>query len=362
LSRSESKSHFAALHQISWSLLISGIVFSTLISFVDVKAQDLDVKAYDLDIKGTTWIKDWPENPSSRRQDESAPPLDYSRYDFLPFIDSLAIQYLFSLSSAASSVVSMHFAISWSAGLVGIVDGQKVGSGNIPPGFVIESIDLLMDVLVGDDSVAEFFLPLDTIGLGPSPSMTFVDIKDVSWSSVFMDTNEEAEVDSLPFGCYHAKALEIGGEFDEATAGPEEEYGRRLLDAGGTIVYVPAIRARFRDSKNLREVAGTYWMRGNIRGGLFGSRGRRTDPRELIPSALVVGLPVLFFLSRRTKLARWALRSLAGLVVSRTFQAASDAAEDSDSNPVLTFVASITMTATFGVGFIRGLVKGRLSR
>ena len=85
----------------------------------------------------------------------------------------------------------MHFTLEWTEGLGGILEGRKIGPGEMPPGVMIESIDLRMKVMVGSEWVADYYLPLDTIGLGSVPSMTFVDITDVPWDSVFVDIDEE---------------------------------------------------------------------------------------------------------------------------------------------------------------------------
>lgn len=181
---SKSKPPFSALHRVSRTLIIGFFALGSVIISVDAGAQDVD-------ISGTAWVTDWPETRPARRSGESAPALDYSRYNLLPFIDSLAIHYRFSAISSASEFLSMHFAIEWTEGQDGIVAGRKVGINDMPPGIVIESIDLLMHVTVGNEPVADFFLPLDTIGLGPAPSRIFIDITDVAWNSVFVDVDEE---------------------------------------------------------------------------------------------------------------------------------------------------------------------------
>jgi len=168
---------------LSQTFLLGIIALGFVITSVDAEAQDLD-------ISGTTWVTDWPETRLGRKSGELAADLDYSRYNLLPFIDSLAVHYRFSTDSSPESL-SMHFEMEWVEGEYGIVSGRKVGIGDMPPGIVIESIDLVMKVIVDDGPVADFFLPLDTIGLGPAPSMIFIDIEDVNWSSIFVDVGEE---------------------------------------------------------------------------------------------------------------------------------------------------------------------------
>lgn len=150
----------------------------------------VDVRAQDEDIVGATWVTEWPEKSPALASNNEPSKLDVRSFELLPFIDSLSVEYRFSVGSSAE-LASMHLAIEWTGAEEGIYEGRRVRRGDMPAGIVIHTIDILMQVLIEDESVAEFFLPLDTIALGRSPSVVFVDITDVSWDRIFVDTDAE---------------------------------------------------------------------------------------------------------------------------------------------------------------------------
>ncbi|MDX1429783.1 MAG: hypothetical protein R3282_05825, partial [Rhodothermales bacterium] len=137
------------------------------------------------EIRGITQTADWPESRSVSKEGRRPKPLDYRDYALLPFIDTLTVSYRFA---DTLSRPSLHFGIEWMPAEAGILNGRRVAAGRMPEGIMIESIDLLMPVRVRGVEVAELFLPLDTVNLGPSPSMTFVDTNAADWDSVFVDT------------------------------------------------------------------------------------------------------------------------------------------------------------------------------
>ncbi|MBT8401763.1 MAG: hypothetical protein KJO98_14890 [Rhodothermia bacterium] len=169
----------------SLQITIRAAILCVLISGYSITSLDaLGQSAFD----GVTYVVDWPENRPPTSPGQSPPPLDYSAYSLLPFVDTLAVHYDFSDSLG---LPSMRFAIEWTAADVGILRGRKVSNSRMPERVVIESIDLLMPVVVRGGVVAELFLPLDTLGLGEVPSITFVDISNTRWDSVFVETGAE---------------------------------------------------------------------------------------------------------------------------------------------------------------------------
>ena len=158
---------------------VAAVVFCCgLISFVDVKAQDRPP-----DVEGVLTLTNWPEQ---RRVD--AAPLDYGEFRLLPFIDTLIVGYRFT---EAADKAFMEIALEWQIGERGVLNGRKVRRSQLPDRVIAESIDLLAKVVVDERVVGEFFLPLDTLRLGPSPSIARVEIRDVEWDSVFSDVSGE---------------------------------------------------------------------------------------------------------------------------------------------------------------------------
>lgn len=175
----------------------------------------------------------------------------------------------------------------------------------------------------------------------------------------FRYADKEGEVDTVPFGCYHRAVWEVVGRFDETVDGADEDsYNARLIEAGGRIVLVPAIRSTYYPRRTFKALAKQYWEYGAAKGTLL-SRGRPLRPRHYAPAAMVAGGPVLLLLGTMSKAARRALKALAvgyavgGLLASR------QAAEKAGANPLLTFAAMATMHASYGAGFLWGAWKER---
>lgn len=164
----------------------------------------------------------------------------------------------------------------------------------------------------------------------------------------------EAEVDTVPFGCYHRRVWEVVGRFDESVDGADEDsYNARLIEAGGKIWLVPTIRSSYYPRRTFKALAKQYREYGAAKGTLM-ARGRPLQPRHFVPSAMVVGGPALWLLGRVSRKARWGLRLLGGLYVVGGMVMASKASEKQGANPLLTFAAMATMHVTYGVGFIQG--------
>jgi len=170
----------------------------------------------------------------------------------------------------------------------------------------------------------------------------------------FRYAETEGEVDTVPFGCYHRRVWEVVGRFDETVDGADEDsYNARIIDAGGRIVLVPAIRSTYYPRRTLKALAKQYWEYGAAKGVLLG-RGRPLQPRHFVPSLMVAGGPGLLLTGVRSKMARRLLKLLAVVYVAGGLAMSRKAAAKTGANPVLTFAATATMHVTYGAGFLWG--------
>lgn len=170
---------------------------------------------------------------------------------------------------------------------------------------------------------------------------------------------EEGEVDTVPFGCYHRRVWEVVGRFDETIDGADEDsYNARLIELGGRIVLVPAIRSSYFPRRTFKALARQYWEYGAAKGTLF-ARGRPLRARHFAPAAMVAGGPALWLVGRVLSRARFALRVLGVAYVAGGMVMASRASRGQGANPVLTFAAMATMHVTYGAGFISGWWRER---
>jgi glycosyltransferase involved in cell wall biosynthesis len=229
---------------------------------------------------------------------------------------------------------------------------------SVRPDFVRESVEALRRT--GAACVGG---PIETIGEG-----TVGKAIAAAMSSPFGVGNArfryaatEGEVDTVPFGCYHRRVWEVVGRFDETVDGADEDsYNARLIEAGGRIVLVPAIRSSYFPRRTFQALAKQYWEYGAAKGTLF-ARGRPLRPRHFAPSAMVVSAPVLWLAGRVLGRARLALRMLGVTYVAGGMVMASRASKSQGANPLFTFGAMATMHVTYGAGFIAGWLRERTS-
>ena len=175
----------------------------------------------------------------------------------------------------------------------------------------------------------------------------------------FRYADTEAEVDTVPFGCYHRQVWEVVGRFDETVDGADEDsYNARIIEAGGRIVLVPTIRSTYYPRQTLKALARQYWEYGAAKGVLLG-RGRPLQPRHFVPSLMVAGGPGLLLTGVRSKMARRLLQLLAAVYLAGGLAASRKAAAKSRANPLLTFAAMATMHVSYGAGFLWGAWRER---
>ena len=173
----------------------------------------------------------------------------------------------------------------------------------------------------------------------------------------FRYADKEAEVDTVPFGCYHRRVWEVVGRFDETVDGADEDsYNARLIEAGGRIVLVPTIRSSYFPRRTLQALAKQYWEYGAAKGTLL-SRGRPLQARHFAPAAMVGGGPALWLVGFVIRRARQLLVLLSLVYVAGGLFTARSVAKKTGANPFLTFAAMATMHVTYGAGFIFGAWK-----
>ncbi len=180
--------------------------------------------------------------------------------------------------------------------------------------------------------------------------------------ALFRYAETERDVDTVPFGCYHRRVWEALGHFDETVDGADEDsYNARLIEAGGRIRLVPAIRSSYFPRRTFKALAKQYCEYGAAKGTLL-SRGRPLRPRHFIPSALVVGVPTVLVASIFFWPARLALVALTVAYTGGGLAMARRASQRQRANPPLTFAAMVTMHLTYGAGFIAGALRERRKR
>jgi succinoglycan biosynthesis protein ExoA len=170
--------------------------------------------------------------------------------------------------------------------------------------------------------------------------------------AAFRTARRETDVDAGFTGIWHRQTLLRHGGWDQRWPINEDgELAARIREAGGRIVCVPEMAARYVPRDSLRALARQYW-----RYGLYRAKTCRAHPQSmrrshLLPPALVVTLPVAVLGGgRASALARVAiaayLAALAATAASRLRLSAGDAC--------WLPVVLATMHLSWGSGFLVG--------
>ncbi len=116
-------------------------------------------------------------------------------------------------------------------------------------------------------------------GVGNSPYR----ILETGWTPVPTDT--------VPFWAIHRRTFERVGLFREEFVCHEDyEFNHRLRSAGGRIMLLPWLRAKYYVRSTLGALARQYWRYGNWKGRFVRSQGGSLKVRHLIPPLFVAAL------------------------------------------------------------------------
>jgi glycosyltransferase involved in cell wall biosynthesis len=164
-------------------------------------------------------------------------------------------------------------------------------------------------------------------------------------------------VDTVAFGAYWRPMFDRIGLFDVSLVGAEDdELNFRVVQSGGRIWFDPTITSRYFCRDDLRGLARQYHGYGHGKALLLRRHRRAPSLRMLAPGGLVVGLT----LAAVTSVARrswWPLLAVVapyGLVVTI---GAREAARRRDLTAVRVAPAFPVLHLSYGLGFVRGLLK-----
>jgi len=250
--------------------------------------------------------------------------------------------------------------------VAGLNEGMRAAAGDcwiiigahsqVRPDFVRESVEALRRT--GAACVGG---PIETIGEGTAGRAIAAAMSSPFGvgNARFRYSDEEGEVDTVPFGCYHRRVWDVVGEFDETVDGADEDsYNIRLIEAGGRIVLVPTIRSSYFPRRTFKALAKQYWEYGAAKGTLL-ARGRPLRPRHFAPAAMVAGGPALLAMARFVPAARVLLVLLSVAYLGLGLLASKRSARRAGAGTGLTLLATATMHATYGAGSIAGWWRER---
>jgi succinoglycan biosynthesis protein ExoA len=99
------------------------------------------------------------------------------------------------------------------------------------------------------------------------------------------------DVEHVPLGCFRAESIRsVGGWREDLLTNEDYELDHRLRDAGGRIVFDPAIWSVYRPRESLREIAGQYWRYGRWKAVVIVDSPASIRPRQLAPPVLLAAV------------------------------------------------------------------------
>jgi glycosyltransferase involved in cell wall biosynthesis len=167
------------------------------------------------------------------------------------------------------------------------------------------------------------------------------------------------EVDTVPFGAFHASLIDRVGLYDESLLSNEDyEFNVRIRKMGGRIWLDPEIKASYLSRSTLKALAAQYWRYG------FWKLRMLTRYPETLRWRQLAGLFVLSWvvwgiLSIWFPWARWLLITQALIYLLSLFIAGIQAAlENKKSYQMIGLpLAIITMHFSWGTGFLWSLIR-----
>lgn len=101
----------------------------------------------------------------------------------------------------------------------------------------------------------------------------------------------EGPADTVAFGAYRREVFDRIGTFaEDIDKGEDDEFNYRLLDAGGTIMLVPAIRARYTVRGSIAGLWRQYLGYGRAKPEVLRRHPAQARPRQLVPPLFVAAL------------------------------------------------------------------------
>jgi succinoglycan biosynthesis protein ExoA len=173
--------------------------------------------------------------------------------------------------------------------------------------------------------------------------------------AAFRNATREIEVDSGYTGIWRRETLIRHGGWDESWAVNEDgELAARVREAGGRIICVPEMAARYIPRNNLQGLASQYWCYGQYRAKTCGAHPESMRRSHLVPPALAAtALVAMLPAQRASRGPRLALAAYVGALLATAFSRVSAGFRDAATLPAVL----ATMHLAWGLGFLVGCVR-----
>lgn len=170
-------------------------------------------------------------------------------------------------------------------------------------------------------------------------------------------TGEPRWVDTIAFFCCRREVFErVGGFDEELVRGEDCEFNFRLRDAGGRVLLVPGVEARYYARRTFGQLARMLFQYGYFKALMMRKIGRVLSVRQFVPSALVVALVGSALLSPLVPLARLLLVLIAGTYALALVISSLHAGRHRGLRTTVVLPASFAlMHFSYGIGFLKGI-------
>jgi len=157
--------------RIGWFLIICAAV-----------SGNLDALAQPVSSEGVLSVASWPDF------DDRQVVRDLRNNNFFPSVDTLNVGYRYWVRNDRPNG---ELIIEWTPGTRGIYRGDLTSMAKIPASFRLIALDMVADVVVGDQVVDALVLQIDSLSLEPSPAVSRIDDGDIPWDRLFESRDEQ---------------------------------------------------------------------------------------------------------------------------------------------------------------------------
>ena len=167
----------------------------------------------------------------------------------------------------------------------------------------------------------------------------------------------EGPVETVAFGAYRRDVFDRIGHFaEDIDKGEDDEFNYRLRDAGGLILLVPGIRARYTVRGDLRGLWRQYFGYGRAKPFVLARHPAQVRARQFAPAALVAAAAASSSLALADRTAPFKVLAAAYVGAAVVASAASVPRHGWKPLPVLP-VTLASHHLSYGFGFIAGLCR-----
>lgn len=232
-------------------------------------------------------------------------------------------------------------------------DGHTV----LPPDYVRRSVEVLQQT--GSQCVGGAIRTLGSGVVGRAIAAAQSSRFGVGGVAFRTGRSTAGPVDTVPFGAWPREVFASIGEFDvELVRNQDDELNFRLLQAGGTVWFDPAIRTDYFSSPSLRRLWRQYFQYGKYKIRVAQKRNGFASARHVVPAAFVAAAAASVLLAVARREPRWALAVLGPYAVANG-AASMATARRSQAHPGRVAIAYAVLHTSYGSGFLSGIWRWR---